>query len=120
MHWHIKKGQELQRDVKIKISARQTLGARYTRDQLIFTQKLRVCYIDDPPVYPGPLITKYVTFTADLRSLPKEKLRKIRGVDGRIYYRVSFDLVFTTVSAGFRFSLEVDGAEWGSVEATFE
>lgn len=41
------------------------------------------------------------------------------GADGKTYYDLAFKLVVSTAAANLKFSLEVDGEELGSVEATY-
>ena len=120
MVWYIGRGEELERDQPTKITVYSTLDANYRSEDLVFTSCLNVNDSALAPTYPDSSVSEYIKFTSDMSCLPKAKFRKQRGVDGKIYYRIWYNLVLQKVSAGFRFSLEVDGEEMGNVEAAFE
>lgn len=112
-------GDDLHRDRTIKFSFSRHLGEDYTPDDLIFTDDLVFSEKTDAPDYPGPDMRTCCSVRSDLRSLRKKDLRRRRGPRG-IYYSVSFDLVLCTAHANMKFSLEFNGMEMGSVEATYE
>lgn len=56
---------------------------------------------------------------ADLTGIDTKKLVKKTGADGKKYYEVKYFLVLSTATVNMKFSLEFDGKEMGSVEATY-
>jgi len=112
-------GADLNRDQAIKLPFCQTLDEDYTPSDLVFTLTLSFSEANDAPVYPGPEVKSCCTIQADLKALTRKDMRKFRGVDGNIYYRVNYNLVLCTAAANLKFSLEFDGMEMGSAEATY-
>lgn len=58
---------------------------------------------------------------SDLSGYTKRDLglKPRTGVDGRPYYDLDYFLVLSTAEANLKFSLEIDGKEYSSVEATY-
>ena len=112
-------GADLDREETIKFPFYRTLEKQYTPSQLIFTDKLLFSEAAVAPEYPGQDVQTCCTVRSDLRSIKKRDLARRQGVDGKVYYDVSYNLVLCTASANLKFSLEFNGAEMGSVEATY-
>ncbi|KAG9231241.1 Hsp70 family protein-like protein [Amylocarpus encephaloides] len=72
------------------------------------------------PTYLNYLVTDNCTLIADFTEMDRKKLKKRTGVDGKIYFKLGYDLVVTIKSAIMNFSLEIDGKVIGSVEAKYE
>lgn len=121
MNWHVLEGQELRRDEKISIGACKRYRVPYNQYALLDETRLWTSDSPEAPTHPDPEKTKaHCLLVADLRQVPKMHFKKRRGVDGHMWDELTFDLTLTAVSAGFKFALEVDGQEMGSVEAKWE
>lgn len=57
----------------------------------------------------------------DLSGLPRDALglKSRSGVDGKAYFDLNYFLVLSTAEANLKFSVEIDGKEYSSVEATY-
>lgn len=119
MTWYIYKGEDLKRDQVIKFPFYRTIPAQYTPHDLIFHDSLRYSDASLAPTYPGPEVKINCSVRTDLRHVGKETFHKKNGDDGKLYYDVHYDLVLCTTDANMKFSLEVDGRELGSVEASY-
>ncbi|KAL1866881.1 hypothetical protein Daus18300_006584 [Diaporthe australafricana] len=113
------KGEELIRDRKIKFPFQRILRERYNPVDLLFKDTLRYSEVDVAPIYPCPSVKVCCKVRSDLRGIDKTKLVKITGADGKVYHEVNYHLVLSTDTANLKFSLEFDGVEMGSVEATY-
>lgn len=121
MTWYIEKGEDLQRDQKIRFPFHRRLAPDHTPDDLIFTQALHTDESTRAHKYPDESFVKQnCTLSADLRSIDESLLRNRVGVDGKPYVEVKFDLVISLKSALMKFSLEIKGKEYGSVAAKYE
>lgn len=121
MSWYIYQNEDLERDKRIAFPFYRTLSAGYTTSDLIFKDELLSSEELLPPAYPHKGTTNtYCTVCSDLTSYDKSVFEERRGADGNTYYNVNYNLTLTTVSAGFRFALEIDDKDIGSVEAKFE
>ena len=99
----------------------RTVKQKYRPKDLIFTSNLIESTIEAAPVYPGEgFTTRNCSLVADLSSLGKSHLRKRRSPGGRVYYEVEYNLVVTMETTLMKFSLEIDGEEMRSVQATYE
>ncbi|KFG86767.1 putative hsp70 protein [Metarhizium anisopliae] len=98
MTWFINKGEDIQRDHKIKFSFFRTLEKGYTNPELIFRDKLYECQ----------------------DSIPKSYLIKKKDPHGVTYYELHYDLVISLESAIMTFSLEVDGKTMGCVNVDYK
>jgi hypothetical protein len=112
-------GASLNRDKVIKLPFHKTLGEKYTSADLVFPLELLFSEAKDAPMYLGPDVKRCCKAQVDLTALSKKDMRKIRGVNGRIYYEVLYNLVLSTSSANLKYSLEFDGREMGSVEVDY-
>lgn len=112
-------GADLNRDRTIKLPFYRTLVKKYTQNQLIFTDALYFSEAAVAPRYPGHEVTVCCRVRSDLRGLGKQDMVRRLGVDGRVYYDVKYNLVLCTAHANLKFSLEFQGKEMGSVEATY-
>jgi hypothetical protein len=119
MSWFIHKGEDLIRDQIIKISLFTILGKHFKKSDLIIEDVLLYSEDSEAPVYPGAAVKPCCELRSDLRSLNKKDLERCFGADGEIYYYVNYDLVLCPTDANLKFSLEFNGKEMGSVEATY-
>lgn len=121
MTWYIHRGEDLQRDQKIVFSFYRSLPQDYSPSALIFTDNLLECSLDQAPKYPRTGSTMMnCKLTADLTGVGKHHFESKVGLDGTPYVDVSYELVVSTKTAIMKFSLEVDGEEMGSVEASYD
>lgn len=121
MYWYIHRGEDMRRDRKIIFPFKYSLEDDYTPSKLIFTESLYECSLDQAVKYPKKGVTsRNCRLTADLTSVSKHHFQKLTALDGMPYYDVHYDLVISTKTAIMKFSLEVDGKEMGSVEASYE
>lgn len=112
-------GEDLTRDETIRFEFYRTLPENFKRYELIFKSTLRYSETSIAPIYPGPDVKACCKVRADLTSIDTKKLIKKMGADGKRYYELRYFLVLSTATANMRFSLEFDGKEMGSVEATY-
>ena len=121
MTWYIEKGEDLQRDNQIVFPFYRRLHQGFSDAQLLFTDSLLSDDSARANRYPkeGAVKTN-CTLTSDLRSIDRSLLQRKFGADGKSYFDVHYDLVVTLKSAQMRFSLEIKGQEFGSVNATYE
>ena len=121
MFWYIHRGEDMRRDQKIIFTFKRSLGDDYTPSNLIFTDELLECSLDQAVKYPKKGVTSTnCRMTADLTSVGKHHFQKLTALDGTPYYDVHYDLAISTKTAIMKFALEVDGEEMGSVEASYE
>lgn len=73
-----------------------------------------------PSAYPGDTVKPNCQLTANLASIDKKHIISKVGADGITYNDVYFDLVVSVKSALMKFSLEIKGKEFGSVNAKYE
>lgn len=117
--WYIYKGDDLERGQTIKFPLYRTIRKDFTPQELIFFSDLSFSEDRVAPAYPGSTVKTCCTLRADLTAAPRSKFRERVGCDGRSYYDVNYELSLSTAHANFRFSLEMDGKEMGSIEATY-
>lgn len=119
MSWFVYMGAELDRHETIKLPFTRTLDQHFSPSQLIFTDDLMFSETELAPEYPGDDVNTCCTVRSDLSGIRKRDLVRHRGANGRFYYRVDYQLVLCTAHANLKFSLEFNGMEMGSVEATY-
>lgn len=112
-------GEDLKRDQTIKFPFVRTLGKNYKKSDLIVTNVLYYSEATVAPSYPGPQVMESCRVRSDLTGVDRAKLVMFTGADGKTYYDLEFNLVVCTAAANLKFSLEIDGVEMGSVEATY-
>ncbi|KAK7946742.1 Hsp70 family protein [Apiospora aurea] len=118
MGWNIIKGQELKEE-KIKISFVHTADDPYTHADMLIDQTLYFSKTHSPQVYPDDDVIKCCRLKASLWSA-RYYMRKIPvGAHGKPYWILNYGVV-VTAKANLHFSLEVNGKEYGSVEASFQ
>ncbi|KAI0840408.1 actin-like ATPase domain-containing protein [Hypoxylon sp. FL0890] len=119
--WYIYAGEDLKRDKKIKFRFYTAVDVNnHETKDFIFWDNLLSSDNTLAPTYPGNDTRVNCTLKTDLTHVHKSRFKTKRGVDGRNYYRVEYDLVISTTAANMKFSFEIDGEEMGSVEATYE
>lgn len=97
----------------------RALDKKFDSSDLIFSDTLYFSEASAAPVYPGMDVKPCCTVRSDLRGLRKKDLVRRHGADGRVYFDVNYYLVLCTAAANLKFSLEFQGREMGSVEATY-
>jgi hypothetical protein len=121
MTWYIEKGEDLQREQKIRFPFFRRLAEDFPENHLIFEDTL---YSDEsvrPNRWPKEnVVLPNCTLSADLRTIDKSLLKKTTGGDGKTYVDVNYDLVVSLKSALMKFSLEIKGKEFGSIAAKYE
>lgn len=120
MTWYINTGDDLSRSQKITFTFFRTLPESYTDNDLIFRDTITVSEKAKAPTYPGQDTRTYVDAVSDLRNAPKSAFRTVTGRDGKQYVKVDFELTMTPMSGLFKFACEIDGVEYGKVEAKYD
>ena len=59
------------------------------------------------------------TLKVDRSKIPKEKYHPQIGINGRPYFRLSFNLLITIDSAALVFQFEIDGTVYQDVRASY-
>jgi len=121
MTWYIEKGDDLQREQKIIFRFYRRLSPDYGVNDLIFNDTL---YSDESSrASPHPrdgIVKPNCTLSADLSNTNRSNFKEKVCADGKSYVDVHYDLVVSLKSALMKFSLEINGKEFGSVAAKYE
>ena len=64
-------------------------------------------------------MTQLVKVEADLSRIPEKKIPKIRGADGKMYYKVDYAIQVTYLSAYTRYELIYDRVNYGLVTSEY-
>ncbi|KAK5629126.1 hypothetical protein RRF57_004841 [Xylaria bambusicola] len=118
--WYINIGEDLKRNRTIKFPFYRKVAVPYFPRELIFKDQLITSEAKFPPRYPGPHTKVNCTVTADFRNVKKAQFMLKRGLDGTNYIEVHYKLVLSTDAANMKFSVEFDGKNLGSVDASYE
>ncbi|KAF2970535.1 hypothetical protein GQX73_g3058 [Xylaria multiplex] len=118
--WYIYIGEDLKRNHTVRFPFVRTFSVPYSREQLIFYDNLLTSATKIPPVYPGRDISINCTLKSDLTAVDTSLFRPKKGVDGKDYIEVNYDLVLSTDAANMKFSLEVNGKRCGITNANYE
>ncbi|KAL8736565.1 MAG: hypothetical protein Q9181_002356 [Wetmoreana brouardii] len=73
----------------------------------------------EPPMYRNSHVQSLVQVSADLGRIPIYKFAKATGSDGRVYYKVDFQIEVTHYSAFTKYELIHDGINYGPVTAEY-
>lgn len=117
--WYVYMGEDLKRDQPIKFGFRRDINEIHDDEDLVFVDYLVYSESKVAPVYPGPDVKVSCKLRSDLSRVNKNLFEKRTGIDGKPYLRVKYTLALSTDAANMRFSLEFDGTEIGSVEASY-
>ncbi|KUI61322.1 hypothetical protein VP1G_08476 [Cytospora mali] len=117
--WYIYMGEDLRRDHTIKFSFVRSVKQHHSNSDLIFHDSLVYSETKAAPTYPGPDVKTSCKLVSNLSSVDKSFFTKRIGVDGDPYLDIHYHLVISTAAANMKFSLEIEGTEIGSVEATY-
>ncbi|RKK94122.1 hypothetical protein BFJ68_g15279 [Fusarium oxysporum] len=120
MDWYIRKGDNLRRDRDQRYSYMRHIPRSYTDNDLQFEDELWVSDAVVAPAHPTKDIKIICVVESDLSSVNKSLFKKIRGIDGRKWWKVKYDLVISTREAAMKFWLEFDGEEAGAVLARYD
>lgn len=119
MNWYIYKGEDLKRDKVIKFPFYRTIRKYHNQRDLVFRCGLQYSEAASAPVYPAANVKELCKVMADFRGTRKSLFKPVMGVDGNEYFHIDFLLCLYTDAANLKFSLEFQGEEMGSVEATY-
>ncbi|KAI1144855.1 actin-like ATPase domain-containing protein [Nemania diffusa] len=118
--WYINMGEDLKRNRTVKFPLFRSVTVPYSPHELIFHEELITSEAKFPPRYPGPHTKVNCTVTADFRKVKKARFNHKRGLDGTKYIDINYTLVLSTDAANMKFSVEFDGKNLGSVDASYE
>lgn len=113
-------GEDLKRNRTVKFPLFRSVTVPYSPHELIFHEELITSEAKFPPRYPGPHTKVNCTVTADFRKVKKARFNHKRGLDGTKYIDINYTLVLSTDAANMKFSVEFDGKNLGSVDASYE
>ncbi|KAH9205472.1 Hsp70 family protein-like protein [Leptodontidium sp. 2 PMI_412] len=121
MTWYIYQGEDLKCEQVVKfLFYRSFPEATFSTYSLTFTDNLIQSESKIPPIHPSPSATKTnCVLTADLTSVDPAQFKKTVGADGLPYINVYYNLVITIKTAMMKFSIEVNGKEMGTVNASY-
>ncbi|CCT63195.1 related to hsp70 protein [Fusarium fujikuroi IMI 58289] len=120
MEWYIRKGENLRRDRDERYSYIRHIPRSYTNNDLQFEDELWISDTVAASTHPTGEIKVTCVLESDLSSVNKSLFKKVRGIDGRKWWKVSYDLVISTREAAMKFWLEFDGKEAGAVMAKYD
>ncbi|KAF5554730.1 Hsp70 family heat shock protein [Fusarium napiforme] len=118
MDWYIRKGENLRRDRDERYTYVRHIPRSYMENDLQFEDELWIS--ETGPTHPTQEIKVSCVLESDLSSVNKSRFKKVRGIDGRKWWEVSYDLVISTREAAMKFWLEFDGKEAGAVMARYD
>ncbi|KAK8073653.1 hsp70 protein [Apiospora phragmitis] len=118
MRWHITKGQELKEE-KVKIHFIKMIDNPYDRSDLDIEHTLFFSKAPSPQVYPDNKVIKCCIVKAFLWAARHTMKRIPVGANGKPYWTISYDVV-VAAKASLEFSVEINGKEYGSIEASYE
>lgn len=121
MRWYISMGDELSRSRKISFPFQRSFSSLLIPAELSYTADLKECGLEIQPVHPRErTVTKNCTLKADLNGVPRHLFKKkTRSLDGMPCLELRYNLLISIQSGPMVFSIEVDGKEYGSVEAIY-
>ena len=64
-------------------------------------------------------MTELVKVEADLSQIPKSKIPKTKGADGKFYYKLDYEIQVTFLSAYTKYELFYGGENYGLVNAEY-
>ena len=64
-------------------------------------------------------VTELVKIDADLSRIPKNKIPKTKGADGKVYYKLEYTIQITYLSAYTTYELIYGGENYGLVTAEY-
>lgn len=64
-------------------------------------------------------MTQLVKVEADLSRIPEKKIPKMKGADGKVYYKVDYAIQVTYLSAYTRYELIYDHVNYGLVTSEY-
>ncbi|KAL5326241.1 hypothetical protein ACEPPN_007379 [Leptodophora sp. 'Broadleaf-Isolate-01'] len=122
MTWYIYQGDDLKCEQVIKFPFYRSFPeATFSAHSLTFTDNLIQSESKIAPIHPSPSATKVnCVLTADLTSVDRAQFKKTVGADGLPYINVHYHLVITVKTAMMKFSIEVNGKEMGTVNASYD
>ena len=121
MFWYINFGEDMRRDQKITFPFVRRLAEDYSPSDLIFEDDLLECSLPGAAKYPKNGVTSTnCSLVANLTTIGSEYIKSRVGVGGIRYFDVEYNLIVSTKTAIMKFSLEIDGREMGSVQASYD
>ncbi|GAD95968.1 hypothetical protein ANI_1_734144 [Paecilomyces variotii No. 5] len=120
MGWFVRKGDRLIEGKSLKSSWTQTIP---TEKGVI--NNICVCIYEldgayDPPMYFNCNIKQHVRLCPELGEIPRSKIPICRGKDGKLYYRLKYEIHAAYFSAHCEYTLWHGGQNYGTVKATYD
>ncbi|OAA63621.1 Heat shock protein Hsp70 [Niveomyces insectorum RCEF 264] len=126
MEWYMRKGQELKRDERIRLSFNKTFSDReFQKRELMVWDSLYESSEDDAPRHPpgdeGASCRRNCRLSTDLSLVPTSFFsRRERSSDKAVFWKLAFALEIEINPSGLmKFSLKVGGEEYSAVETKF-
>lgn len=66
-----------------------------------------------------PAVSKLCDLETDLSRVPRELFEKHQNSNGKVYYKISYQLVLTPMSASLLFDFEFNGLSYGTVRSRY-
>ncbi|KAK2691598.1 hypothetical protein QWA68_007810 [Fusarium oxysporum] len=121
MTWYINIGDNLVRDQTIKFPFFSNLTNIDDPSWLILHNTLFECEERTAPRHPlsSGKFSSNCILKSDMSTVPKSKFEKKIDQKGLPYWQLDYDLVVSLKSAVMKFSIEIDGESFGSVNAKY-
>ncbi|KAK1237476.1 hypothetical protein MKX08_003101 [Trichoderma sp. CBMAI-0020] len=122
MIWYIHRGDELSKDTRIPFSLQSNFTQyEYDTGNLWLGCKLIESQEEPAPRYPSEHETfrTNCALVCDVSKVPKNLFIQKINKYGQTYYTLKLKLIMTLEGALMKFSLEIDGVMYGSVEANY-
>lgn len=104
---------------KIRINFRALIDHPYDVSDLTFYHTLYFSKSPTPQVYPDSNVFNCCRLKSHLWTARHTMRKTPVGVNGKPYWTINYDLV-VAAKASLEFSIEIDGKDYGSVEASYE
>lgn len=115
--WFVKKGESILFDTPVKVLFTDTSSTFGRSAERI----INYCDSEDAPDdFRSADIHSLCRIPVDLSTLPRRHWVARQGSDGVMYQTLAYQVTMQVDSGGLRFSLEVDGVNYGSVKAVFD
>ncbi|KAL7276609.1 hypothetical protein RUND412_000413 [Rhizina undulata] len=117
MRWFAEKGMVIEEDKTVSIRLSQMLLEDSSR---IIRSTLRACNKDDRPSWNDPdAVFTVCTLKSDISRLPLKTFEKRMNSEGVKYWKVHYSVEMKVSSGMITFSMNFEGKNYGSVDATF-
>ncbi|KAL7267654.1 hypothetical protein RUND412_009750 [Rhizina undulata] len=117
MQWIVDKGMVLEDEKTVSMSVYRTV---FRQNYRVFTIELLACNIDERPSWNNPSeVFEVCKLKADLSRLPLDTFQEDVSSAGKQYWNIFFSLEMKISSGMITFSMNFEGKNYGSVDATF-